>query len=366
MRGSTEEPAGGMSRGGRLVARLTGTAGVGQFRTYRARLAVQIFFALLCMVLGIRFARFLGAAREGTIPLPVRPPGVEGFLPISGLMGLVDWIYQGTLNVIHPAATILFLLFTAIALILRKSFCSWICPVGLLSEMFARVGQKLFGRNRRLPIWLDVPLRGLKYLLLGFFLWAILTMSAAELRGFINSPYNRISDVKMYLFFARLGTTAAIVLVVLALASVPLHGAWCRYLCPYGALLGLFSWASPVKVRRDEETCIDCNICDKVCMARLPVSRKEKITSVECTGCLDCVAACPVEPALTVGTKRRRFGPVAFALVLLLIYVGGYLTARSAGLWRNGIGDAEYVERIEQIDRSIYAHPDAGGLQSIE
>ena len=51
------------------------------------------------------------------LPLPSRPPGVEGFLPISGLMGLLDWIYQGALNTIHPAATILFVLFLAMSVV---------------------------------------------------------------------------------------------------------------------------------------------------------------------------------------------------------------------------------------------------------
>jgi hypothetical protein len=51
------------------------------------------------------------------------------------------------------------------------------------------------------------------------------------------------------LFFERLGSAAAVDLLVLAAASVFVQGAWCRFLCPYGALLGLFSWMSPVKIR---------------------------------------------------------------------------------------------------------------------
>lgn len=336
---------------------LEGTAGVKRYRSFRVRLLVQTGFALTCLFLGFQFSRFLAAAKGGEIPLPVRPPGVEGFLPISGLMGALDWMYQGTINRIHPAATALFLIFLAISILLRKGFCSWICPVGLVSETLARLGQKTFGRNFRPPKWLDVPLRGLKYLLLGFFLQAILRMPPPALRAFIDSPYNRVSDVKMYLFFADIGMFALKVLVVLAVASIFIQGAWCRFLCPYGALLGLFSWMSPVKIRRGVETCTNCGVCDKVCMARLPVSKKERIVSVECTGCLDCVAACPVSATLTAGSKTRRPGPALFAVALLLLFFAGYTAARSLDLWRNRIPDAEYIRRVNDLDGPGYGHP---------
>ena len=98
----------------------------------------------------------------------------------------------------------------------------------------------------------------------------------------------------------------ATVLIVLAALSVLVNGAWCRYLCPYGALLGLFARLSPLKVDRDAESCIDCGLCDKACMARLPVSDSEVVRSVECTGCLDCVAVCPVDDAIGVSVRSRR------------------------------------------------------------
>ena len=88
------------------------------------------------------------------------------------------------------------------------------------------------------------------------------------------------------------------VMGVLILGSVFVQGFWCRYLCPYGALLGFFSWASPTRVVRNADPCVDCGLCNQVCMARLPVSTATKVTIPECTGCLDCVAECPVTEAL--------------------------------------------------------------------
>ncbi len=330
----------------------TGRRGV---RSFRVRVVVQLGFALACALLGWQFARFIHAAQAGAETLPVRPPGVEGFLPISGLMGALDWLYSGSLNAIHPAATVLFLLFVGIAILFRKAFCSWICPGGLWSDVLAKLGRRLFGRNVRLPAWLDVGLRGLKYLLLGFFVWVIFRMDGFELRAFLESPYNRVVDVKMYLFFARAGTATIVTLGVLSLVSVFVQNAWCRYLCPYGALLGLFSWLSPVRVRRNTASCTDCGACDRACGARLPVSKSLAVASVECTACLDCVASCPVRDTLTVGTPKRRLSPVAFAAALLLFFLAGYGAARVTGHWQNDMGAAQYRKSMSELDR--YGHP---------
>jgi NAD-dependent dihydropyrimidine dehydrogenase PreA subunit len=337
---------------------LQGTTGRKGDRVYRMRLAVQALFALICVLMGIQFARFTRAAFAGDLPLPTRPPGVEGFLPISGLMGLFDWVYQGTLNRIHPAATMLFIIFVLVAFFARKAFCSWICPVGFLSEALARFGRKLFGRNFRPWNWIDIPLRGLKYLLLFFFLQAIVRMSDLALQGFINSPYNKVADVKMGLFFVRLGSVGASVILVLLVLSIFINGAWCRYLCPYGAMLGLVSLVSPVKVHRQETACIDCGLCDKACMARLPVSALDSVSSAECTGCLDCVATCPVPDALQVKAAHRwEMTLPAYALVIVLLFFGGYTGARLAGWWESDLSDQEYSTRIRSLDHPAYGHP---------
>jgi len=361
MRGETIDPTFlGPARdvAGRLSTWLRGTVGGKGNKVFRMRLAVQAAFVLGCLFLGVQFARFTRAAMAGDLPLPTRPPGVEGFLPISGLMGLFDWAHQGTLNQVHPAATMLFVIIVAVAFFVRKSFCSWICPVGFLSEALARFGRRLFGRNFRPWKWIDIPLRGLKYLVLFFFLQAVVRMSDTALRAFIESPYNRVADVKMGLFFLRLGEFGAGVMLTLLVLSVFINGAWCRYLCPYGALLGLVSWVSPLKVHRQADACIDCGLCDQACMARLPVSQLEQVTSAECTGCLDCVASCPVTDALHVrAASRWRLSLPAYALAILLLFMGGYAGSRLAGLWESGLSDAEYSERIQQLDHPDYGHP---------
>lgn len=335
---------------------LSGRTGRKADRTYRIRLLVQAAFALTCGLLGIQFASWVSAARAGVLPLPERPAGVEAFLPVSGLMGLLDWVYRGSLNVIHPAATVLVLVAIALALLFRKSFCSWVCPVGFLSDLLARIGRRAFGRNFRPWKWLDIPLRSLKYLLLGFFVLSILAMGREALTEFLFSPYNRVADVKMGLFFTDMGMTGILVMGSLTVGSVFIHGFWCRYFCPYGALLGLFSWASPTRIRRNADTCVSCGLCDKACMARLPVASRNSIMSVECTGCLGCVAVCPVKGALEVHVGRRPVGPLAFAAAVVGLVLVAYVGARVTGNWKNAIADSEYVQRIQDINSSEYGH----------
>jgi polyferredoxin len=283
---------------------------------------------------------------------------VEAYLPISGLMGLLDWGYQGALNAIHPAATVLVLVALTMALLLRKAFCSWICPVGFISELLGRFGRWSFGGNARIWKWLDFPLRSVKYFLLAFFLGAILSMTPAGLQAFIDSPYNRVADVKMGLFFLELGRTGVIVLGVLVLASIFVRDAWCRYLCPYGALLGLFSWFSPARIVRNSDHCVSCGLCDRACAAGLRVSRKQRVLSPECTGCLDCLAVCPVTDALEMAIPgRRRVSPMVFGAAVLGLFLAGYIGARGVGIWTNGIDDREYVERLQELDSPVYGHP---------
>jgi polyferredoxin len=218
-------------------------------------------------------------------------------------MNFKYWLVTRQVPAMHPAAMFLLITFAAMAFLFRKAFCSWLCPVGTVSEYLWRAGKKIFGRNLRVWRWVDIPLRGLKYLLLGFFVWAVSSMSAHSIAAFMRSDYGLIADVKMLNFFRMIGETGAIVISILILASVFIQNFWCRYLCPYGALLGLASLLSPLRIRRNAEACIDCSKCAKACPSALPVDKLLTIRSAECTGCLECVAVCPAQAALYMSAR---------------------------------------------------------------
>ncbi len=327
-------------------------------KSFPWRRTVQISFAAINIVLCVQFYYFVRAAQTTTSGLlPHRPSGVEGWLPISGLMGALDWLAQGRLNPVHPAATILLLCFVTMALLFRKVFCSWLCPVGSLSELLALMGRKMFGRNFQPPRWVDRPLMSLKYLLLAFFLWAFYMMGMAGISQFIQSPYNQVADVKMLLFFVEIGTLGAMVLIGLVVASVFIKGFWCRYLCPYGALLGMVSWMAPLKIRRHPVSCIDCGKCDRVCPARLPIMIKQNIISVECTGCMECVDACPVADTLHFGTEKRKPSPARLALIIGVTFMIFWLGAQVTGHWQTSVTDEAYRQHVTRLNSPEYGHP---------
>jgi polyferredoxin len=197
------------------------------------RRTIQLAFLFLNVWLGVAFYFWVRRMETGAPGrIVVRPAGVEGWLPIAGLMNLKYWLTTGRVPASHPAALFLLVSFLAIAFLFRKAFCSWLCPVGTFSEYLWRAGRQIFGRSFQVPRWLDLPLRSLKYLLLGFFAWAIANMTPDAIQRFMHSPYGAVADVLRLNFFRDLGQTAAIVLGVLVIASVLVRNFWCRYLCP--------------------------------------------------------------------------------------------------------------------------------------
>jgi polyferredoxin len=263
--------------------------------------------------------------------------------------------------------------FLAMSFLFRKAFCSWLCPVGTISEYLWRLGQRLFRRNFTLPRWLDLGLRGLKYLLLGFFVWAVTSMAADELASFMNSPYGVIADVKMLNFFRHMGEAGAITLGVLVVASLLVQNFWCRYLCPYGALLGITSLFSPARIRRNPETCIDCAKCAQACPSALPVDKLVTIRSAECTGCLECVAVCPAKDTLSLalclplplplpkipalGPRPAKLPVWAMAAGIAALFFGIVGFAKTVGYWDSHVPRAIYQQLVPHADEARHPMP---------
>jgi polyferredoxin len=337
------EGAGARERGRPLVRRL--------------RAAVQGAVFLIVAWGGIDLWRFAHHLEAGRVPSFAKPVSPEGFLPIGSLMSLKLWVASGDWDPWHPAGMVILGAALVLSLLVRKSFCGWICPVGALSEALWRAGRRLFGRTFALPRWADLALRPLKYLLLAFFLWIILVkMPVPAIRGFLATDYWKAGDLKMLRFFTDMSATTAVVLAVLAALSIATKSFWCRYLCPYGALLGLLAAAGPLRVRRDAGRCIGCGRCAKSCPALLPVDRKTSVASPECIGCLTCVSRCPAPGALDAALPRRVvISPRLYAAAVVGVFFGVLLAAGLTGHWRTGVSGAEYLRIVPSV-REL-AHP---------
>ncbi len=266
-----------------------------------------------------------------------RPAGVEGFLPISALLGLKYFLLTGSYDPAHPAGLTLLLFAILTGLLLRRSFCAFVCPVGLVSNLLATAGNKL-GLERRLPRWAALVVRIPKYLLLAFFLITVgVGMGGPALQSFLLGKYNLTADAHLLLFFLHPSHTALVVFGLLGLLSLLFRNAWCRWLCPYGAFLGVLALTGITRVRRNPKTCVGCGRCQKVCPARIPVQEKKSVRTPECLGCGRCVGACPEPDALRMTILGR---PVHWSVVgsaTVAAFVLFWLVAKYTGHWDSSL-----------------------------
>ncbi len=107
----------------------------------RFRWISQISFFILTIYVGWMFYLFVQYCETGGASVYVtRPPGVEAFLPIGAFMGLKYFLGTGKVDPLHPAGFIMFASILVTSILFQRGFCSWICPVGTISEWAWRFG----------------------------------------------------------------------------------------------------------------------------------------------------------------------------------------------------------------------------------
>lgn len=317
------------------------------FTPSNLRLAVQGGFAAFLAFVCVRFVAHVAWALGETEVFTPKPPAVEGFLPISALITAKRLFFTGKWDPVHPAGLTIFLALLLMSWLWRKGFCGQLCPIGFVSNLLERIGRKLGlvwqpGKITRRAM--AAP----KYLLLGAFAWVSLGMNLADTENFLRAPFNLVADTKMLAFFQSPSALTLAVLGGLAVLSVVIPAFWCRALCPYGALMGLMGWLSPTSIARDENACVSCGRCAKACPMGLPVDKDKRVASPECQGCLECVAACPVQGCLGVSFLGRRIPWWAVALGCLAVLVISAEAADALGLWRSQV-PADMIRRMHRL-----------------
>ena len=165
-------------------------------------------------------------------------PDFEAYCPFGGLQALGSYLTMDSLSCSMTSTQIMMgvALFIGIVLFSRL-FCGYICPLGTISEWIGKLGDRM--KVRFTPKgFFDYALRILKYVLL--FLTFYFTLKTSELFCKKFDPYYAAvsgfnSDVVLL--------WALIAIAVLVLASLFLRLAWCRYLCPLGALSAIFKFS---------------------------------------------------------------------------------------------------------------------------
>ena len=326
----------------------------GYIRTLRY--VIQLAFLLFTLFIGYRFQQFVLHFENPSYPFFERPSSVDAFLPISGLMALKYFLFTGMVDPIHPAGLIFFASAIGISIAMKKGFCGWICPVGTISQFFWKIGEKILGKTFRFGKLADTSLRSLKYILMSFFIVAIgVIMPLNLIVLFFITDYYKVVDVRMLKFFTEMSPTTFWVLVTLGGLSLVYKNFWCRFLCPYGALLGLLSYLSPLKIRRNEARCIHCHSCTSNCPALIDVEKQDAVKSPECFACMTCVSHCPSQGAIDMTIAIRKttgaLRPYLFPVVLLLIFSLMIGMGMATGKWHSQLPYEEYKRIIPELSK---------------
>lgn len=173
-----------------------------------------------------------------------------------------------------------------------RSFCGWVCPVNLVTELGDKVRTKMKTGMATLPLATNR--------------WTLaLVMVVVAVTGVpLFEMLSPIGIVGRALVFGSLLPLALVVAILLAEILVA-RRVWCRSLCPLGGFYSLLGHYSPLRVGFAKERCTHCNDCIAVCPVEevLAPSLEHGVPQVkagDCTRCMACLDACPAK-ALTIG-----------------------------------------------------------------
>ena len=263
------------------------------------RLWVQVLFTALTNGYVIGFTEgkiYRGTSKKLCVPglNCYSCPGAIGSCPIGSLQAVL-----GSKNYKFSFYVIGFLMI--FGSLMGRFVCGWLCPFGLVQDLLHKI--PLFHKKKNLPR--HRFLRYGKYLVLVVFV-ILLPMTVVGVTG-MGDPWFCKYICPSGTLFGGLPLLASnptlraaagwlfswktLLLVAIVLLSIRYYRPFCKYLCPLGALYGLFNPVSLYRLRVDQSKCVHCGKCQQVCGMDIPVW--EKPNSVECIRCGSCKASCP-------------------------------------------------------------------------
>jgi len=265
------------------------------------RLAVQIFFLALIILISVNHFR----SEQGLAPLLIGAPSLHAVCPFGGVVTIYTYLAEGAfIQKIHQSAFTLMWLVLGLTLLFGPVFCGWVCPFGTVQEFIGKIGRKIFKKryNNFIPSVIDKPLRYLRYVILA--LVVVNTAISGKLLFSNFDPYYALFNI----WSSEVTRLSLLVLGLTLIGSLFVERPWCKYLCPLGALLGIFNFFRIVKLKRNENICINCKVCDRVCPMNINISTSKVISDHQCISCLLCTdeIACPVSNSLNFSVLERK------------------------------------------------------------
>ena len=262
-------------------------------------------------------------------------PGAVGACPLGSLQNALA-------SAGHRAGWYVLGVLLLFGVTLGRTVCGWLCPLGLIQELLHKIPTYKLRKSR-----VTRALSWLKYAVLAVFvvavpLWAGLK-HGVPLPGFckyicpagtLEGAVGLLSNPGNTGLFGMLGvvfTRKFTIMVVLGLACVFCYRSFCRFLCPLGAIYGLFNRFCLAGVRVDEGRCTGCGACVRSC--GMDVRRVADRECIHCARCMDVCAAKAISlkaggavlkvPAGTLSeaeqAKRRKRGRLAWGAALALL-----------------------------------------------
>lgn len=267
----------------------------------RIRHAVQAgFFALVAL---LSVSNYLS---ERGVVLPfVGKASLHAVCPFGGVVSVYRYVTEGAfVQKIHESAFVVMILVLLLSVLFGPVFCGWFCPLGAVQEWIGKLGGRIFKKryNRMIPQKLDRALRYLRYGVLVLVVY--MTAKTATLGFQAVDPYYAL----FHFYAGEVALSALAVLAAVLLLSLVVERPWCKYACPFGALLGLSNLFRVFGIRRKASSCVNCKACDRACPMNIRVSASKKVRDHQCISCMKCTseAACPVKDTVNMAIGEGK------------------------------------------------------------